>query len=157
MVKAVVFWPPVEGPAMDKTNVSKVLRSRTLAASPAPTSASISSDLKAMQAAKIRELRQELLRVGLMTLDQQAKSLGLGRSTAWAVLKGNHKCSGLSTKVIKRMLASEQLPSSARMVLLDYVANRSAGAYGHNRARLRAFRTEMADLASEPDLPPRSP
>ena len=59
------------------------------------------SHMKAMQSAKIRELRQALVDAGVLTLDQQAKSLGVLRSTAWAVLKGNHKSSGLSATLIE--------------------------------------------------------
>jgi hypothetical protein len=57
----------------------------------------------------IGELRPALVDAGHLTLGQQTESLGLGRSTAWAVLQGNHKHSGLSAATINRMLAS-QLP-----------------------------------------------
>ena len=66
--------------------------------------------MKTTQCSKIRELRQALVKAGHLTLDQQAESLGLARSTAWAILRGNHKHSGLSAATIKRMLSSQQLP-----------------------------------------------
>ena len=101
--------------------------------------------MKAMQCSKIRELRQALVKAGHLTLDQQAESLGLGRSTAWAILRGNHKSSGLSAATIKRMLTSQQLPPPARKILLEYVEEKSAGAYGHNQAQLRKFRERLAN------------
>ena len=107
------------------------------------TSRSI-SHMKAMQSAKIRELRRALVDAGILTLDQQAKSLGVSRSTAWAVLKGNHKSSGLSAALINRMLASPQLPGSARKIILEYVEEKSAGAYGHGKVQLRQFRARLA-------------
>ena len=103
------------------------------------------SSMKAMQSAKIRELRQALADTGVLTLDQQAKSLGVSRSTAWAVLKGNHKSSGLSATLINRMLASPQLPGSARKIILEYVGEKSAGAYGHGMERLRHFCARLAN------------
>ena len=103
------------------------------------------SHMKAMQSAKIRELRPALVDAGVLMLDQQTESLGLGRSTAWAILQGNHKSSGLSAATIKRMLTSQQLPPPARKILLEYVEEKLAGAYGHNPARLRQFRARLAN------------
>ena len=98
---------------------------------------------KATQCSKIRELRQALVKAGVLTLDQQTESLGLGRSTAWVILQGNHKSSGLSAATIKRMLTSQQLPPPARTILLEYVEEKLAGAYGHNQTQLRRFRERL--------------
>ena len=98
---------------------------------------------KATQCSKIRELRQALVKAGDLTLDQQTESLGLGRSTAWVILQGNHKSSGLSAATIKRMLTSQQLPPPARKILLEYVEEKLAGAYGHNQTQLRRFRERL--------------
>jgi len=142
---------------MEKTSISKIVRATAVVDSVmvrrVPTS--IIANMKAMQSAKIRELRQALADAGLRTLDQQAKCLGLSRSTAWAVLKGNHKCSGLSAALIKRMLASPQLPPSAREVIFEYVAKKSAGAYGHHEKRLQIFRAELAFVCSKRTYGPR--
>ena len=101
------------------------------------------SNIKATQCSKIRELRQALVKAGYLTLDQQTERLGLVRSTAWAILQGNHKSSGLSAATIKRMLTSQQLPPPARKILLEYVEEKLAGAYGHNRRQLRTFRERL--------------
>jgi hypothetical protein len=65
-------------------------------------SASMSA-MKARQCAKISELRQRLVQAGYDSLGTQAVALGLSRSTTWALLQANHKSSGLSGAVIKRM------------------------------------------------------
>ena len=80
-----------------------------------------------------------LAAAGLATLDDQARALGLSRSTTWAVLKGNHKASGLSTATISRMLFSPELPPHVRATLLMYVEERAAGLFGHNEQQLRRF------------------
>ena len=131
---------------MGKTSISKIILVRRVKAPLATrTPASISLDMRAKQAAKIRELRQVLVNAGFSVLDQQAVALGLSRSTAWALLKGKHKGSGLSATLINRMLTSPKLPPSARAVLIEYVEEKSAGTYGHNKDRLRIFRAQCAE------------
>jgi hypothetical protein len=115
-----------------------------------PLPASPISIMKARQSAKIRELRQILLRNGYVTLDQQAGVLGLSRSSAWAVLNANHKCSGLSAKVLNRILASRHLPTPARTTLLEYIDEKITGLYGHRKERLRVFRMQTEAAQSLP-------
>jgi hypothetical protein len=102
--------------------------------------------MKARQSAKLREFRQALMDAGFVSLDKQARVLELSRSTTWTVLSGSHKGSGLSAAIINRMLNSPQLPPSARMVLLEYVEEKSAGIYGHGKNQLRLFRSQLGDL-----------
>ena len=64
--------------------------------------------MKSRQAAKIRQLGETLMATGFRSLDEQARVLGLSRSTTWTILHGNHKNSGLSASVIKQMLAQPQ-------------------------------------------------
>jgi hypothetical protein len=110
------------------------------------TEEQISSALKARQAAKIREIRTALVDAGYLTVDKQAAALGLARSTAWTVLRANHKSSGLSASVLKRILRSPELPPKVRRIVEDYVELKCAGAYGHGRKRLQAFRAQLAGL-----------
>jgi hypothetical protein len=73
------------------------------------------SELKARQARKIAEIRKALIDAGMHSLDMQATVLRLSRSTIWAMLHDQcHKTSGISAVTIKRMLASPNLPPSAR-------------------------------------------
>jgi hypothetical protein len=70
---------------------------------------------------------------------RQAKALGLCRSTTWTLVKGCHKASGLSARLIKRMLASPELPPPVRERIHEYVRERLEGVYGHNKMQLRKF------------------
>lgn len=76
---------------------------------------------------------------GFLTLDEQAKALGLSRSTAWTIRKVSHKGSGLSASIINRMLAAPQLPRAARSKILEYVEEKTAGLYGGSRSQRRKF------------------
>ena len=97
------------------------------------------TEAKARQATRIRELGSALTASGLVTLGEQARALGLSRSSAWAVLKANHKTSGLAAGTINQMLSSPALPPRARVTILTYIEEKLAGLYGHNKAQLRRF------------------
>ena len=96
-------------------------------------------EMKTRQSCKIKELGGALITAGFRTLDEQARALGLSRSTAWAVLKANHKASGLAAATISRMLSSPELPTHVRATILTYVEEKLAGLYGHNKTQLRRF------------------
>jgi hypothetical protein len=100
--------------------------------------------MKTRQASKIRELGDALITSGFVTLDQQARALGLCRSTTWTILKGNHKTSGLSASVINRMLAAPQLPPLVRLKILEYIEEKAAGLYGHGKTQLRRFAARLS-------------
>jgi hypothetical protein len=97
------------------------------------------TEAKARQATRIKELGGALTASGLVTLDEQARALGLSRSTAWVVLKANHKASGLAAGTINQMLSSPALPARARVAILTYIEEKLAGLYGHNKTQLRRF------------------
>jgi hypothetical protein len=97
------------------------------------------SDQKSRQAAKIAELANEIEQAGLLKLDEQAKALGLERSTAWMILQGNHKASGISAKIINRMLTSIHLPQNVKAVLIEYIEEKAAGIYGHGNKECKKF------------------
>ena len=99
------------------------------------------ADMKARQAAKIREIGEALMSVGLVTLDAQANALGLPRSTTWTILTAEHKGYGISAKIISRMLNSEQLPRLVRAKVMEYAQEKAAGLYGGTQThRLRLDR-----------------
>ena len=56
------------------------------------------TDLKARQSSKIREIGNALITAGIVSLDAQAKALGLPRSTAWTILSAEHKGTGYLRK-----------------------------------------------------------
>src|SRR5215831_4459819 len=92
--------------------------------------------MKARQAAKIREIANALVNAGFDTLDDQARILGVGRSTAWTILKSSHKGSGLSAKIVNRVLSARHLPPLVRKAILEYIEEKATGRYGHS-AKLR--------------------
>lgn len=95
--------------------------------------------MKARQRIKIQEIRAALIHAGVMTLDEQTQVLGLCRSTAWSILKPNHKSSGLSAGTINTMLKSQHLPTSVRQKIFEYVKEKIVGIYGHSERRRREF------------------
>ena len=101
-------------------------------------------EVKARQSSKIRCLSETLIAAGFVTLDDQAKVLGLPRSTASSILRSSHKGSGLSASTINRMLSSPLLPPAVRVKIIEYVKEKAAGLYGHSGARLRRFNTQVA-------------
>src|SRR5262245_50345271 len=100
---------------------------------------SLLMEFKARQSAKIKELGEALIAAGFCMLHQQAKALGLTRSTTLTILKASHKSSGLSAAVINRMLAAPQLPPRVRLKIFEYICEKSAGHYGDNRRRIGKF------------------
>jgi hypothetical protein len=104
---------------------------------------SMLAKMKERQSHKIREMREALVAAGLRSLDEQAKVLGLSRSTAWSVLRGNHKSSGLSVTIINRMLAAPQLPPRVRARIEEYVEEKAAGLYGHSEMQRIRFTARL--------------
>ena len=100
--------------------------------------------MKARQRIKIEEIRAALVRAGVSTLDEQTKVLGLCRSTAFSILRPNHKSSGLSARTINRMLVSPRLPIPVRQKIFEYVRERIAGLYGHSDRRRREFAASLS-------------
>jgi hypothetical protein len=101
------------------------------------------SDLKSKQADKITAIRESLILGGYVTLRTQAPVLGLSRSTAWHLLNGHYKASGLSVGMIKCILSSPTLPDRTHELIQEYVQEKLRGMYGHSRAPLTRFRKRM--------------
>ena len=96
------------------------------------------SNLKASQAAKLREIGEALVAMGYDKLDDQAAVLGLSRSTTWTIIKGTHKGSGLTAVILNRMLCAPDLHPLVHRKVLEYIQNRCDGHYGSTRnSRLR--------------------
>lgn len=107
--------------------------------------------LKDRQASKIKELANELVAAGFVSLDDQASALGLSRSTTWTILKGKHKNYGLSAALIKRVLHKHDLDAGVRLKIIEYIREKATGSYGHNATQLRRFTRQLA--ASTVPLP----
>jgi hypothetical protein len=102
------------------------------------------STMKARQVRKIRQLGDALIASGSLTLDQQANTLGLSRSTSWSILRANHKSSGLSATVINRMLSTPNLPALVRSRILEYVEEKLTGTYGHGKTQRMRFLAQIS-------------
>jgi hypothetical protein len=105
---------------------------------------SVGAQMKERQSSKIGEIRDAVLSGGFLTVEEQAKALGLSRSTTWAILKGTRKASGLSASIINRMLAAPQLPPLVRSKILEYVEEKAAGLYGGNSAQRHGFTARLS-------------
>jgi len=95
------------------------------------------------QERKIQEIGEALVAEGLTTLGNQAAALGLVRSTAWFVLQAKQKRAGITTATLVRMLQSPHLSQTVGQKVLEYVAEKAAGLYGHNGDSLRAFKAQF--------------
>src|SRR5215471_19967337 len=104
----------------------------------------LTASMKTRQSSKIRELAEAVKSAGLLTLDEQAKALGLSRSTAWTILTASHKASGLSASIINRMLVAPELPPVVRTKILEYVEEKAAGLYGGSRSQRRKFAARLS-------------
>jgi hypothetical protein len=104
---------------------------------------STANDAKARQSCKIKEIGEALITAGFVSLGEQARALGLPRSTAWTVVAARHKASGLSSTIIKRMLTAPQLPSALRVRIVEYVRAKVAGLYGHSETQRHRFATQL--------------
>jgi hypothetical protein len=108
------------------------------------------SESKRRQSAKLREITAALEADGFIGLDAQATALGLSRSTAWTILSGSHKHSGLSPMTLNRMLAAPLLGERARTKILEYIAEKRAGHYGTSKSGLRKFNQQLDTCPPSP-------
>jgi len=100
------------------------------------------------QTFKLTEIREALISAGFDTTTKQAAALGVGRSTAYALLNLD-KRAGPSATVVRRILSSATLPRRARRKIEEYVEDKIGGRYGHSERRARAFR-EVLRIYSRP-------
>ena len=84
----------------------------------------MSSDKTPLYSIELGRISQALISSGYTSLDEQAKALGVHRSTAWTIITGKHKVGRLSAKTIDRILSNPQTPPPVRMVIQQYVDKR---------------------------------
>jgi plasmid maintenance system antidote protein VapI len=73
----------------------------------------------------LERISKALIASGYVSLDEQAKALGLHRNTAWTIVKNKHKLGRLSAKTIKRILTNPGTPPSVRAVIQQYLSKKS--------------------------------
>lgn len=100
--------------------------------------------MKGRQLSKLREVAEALVTSGFVLLDDQAKVLGIPRSTAWVILHGRYKKSGLTPKVVERMLSSQVLPPLVRSKIIEYGEEKASGLYGQTTPQMHRFFSEVA-------------
>ena len=93
-------------------------------------------DARRNYAVRLQHISEALIASGYTRLDQQAKALGVNRSTAWTIVNTKHKLDRLSTKTTKRILANPALPPSVRFVMQRYLAERSKALARRAKRRL---------------------
>ena len=103
-----------------------------------------SHDVKDRQSSKIKEVSDALVAAGFCSLDEQADALGLSRSTTWTILKAKHKNYGLSGALVNRILQRPGLNRSVRAKIIEYVQEKAAGCFGHNKTQQRRFNHHLS-------------
>jgi len=111
-----------------------------------------SHNSKDRQSLKIKELSAALVEAGFSSLDEQANALGLPRSTTWTILRAKHKNYGLSAAVVRRILHKPGLNRRVRAKVVEYVQEKVAGSYGHNKIQLRRFTEHLSFELSSADV-----
>ena len=84
----------------------------------------MSSDKILPYSTELGRISQALISSGYTSLDEQAKALGVHRSTAWMIIKNKHKLGRLSAKTIDRILSNPQTPPPVRTVIRQYADKR---------------------------------
>jgi len=74
---------------------------------------------------RLSDIGDALTAAGYATLDEQAKALGVNRSTAWYIVNGKNKRDRLSKKTTQRILTNPDTPPSVRAIIQQYLAERS--------------------------------
>jgi hypothetical protein len=95
----------------------------SLASSATTTGASMRQNRN--YAIRLQDISEALTKSGYTKLDQQAKALGLCRSTAWTIMKTKHKLGRLSFKTTNSMLANPETPPAVRTLVEKYLSERS--------------------------------
>jgi len=65
----------------------------------------------------IQLIADALIKGGYLSLDEQAKALGLRRSTTWNIMKTKHKLGRLNNKTVRSILAHPDTPLSVRVII----------------------------------------
>jgi predicted DNA-binding transcriptional regulator AlpA len=91
---------------------------------------------------ELRRISEALIADGCVTLDEQAKALGLGRSTVWNIIRNKHKLGRLSAKTINRILTNSETPPTVRAIVERYKSERSVAA--HSKAQTKPQRLPLS-------------
>jgi hypothetical protein len=73
----------------------------------------------------IQLIADAVIRAGYISLDEQAKALGLRRSTAWTIMKAKHKLGHLNNKTVRSILANPDTPVSVRVIIRTMLSRKN--------------------------------
>ena len=73
----------------------------------------------------LQQIAAALVQAGHKSLDDQARALGIHRSTVWTIVKTKHKLGRLNAKTTNRILENPDTPPSVRALVAKYLAERS--------------------------------
>ena len=65
----------------------------------------------------IQAIAGALVEAGFTSLDEQAKALGLRRSTTWTIIKTKHKLGRLNAKTAQRIFENPDTPPTVRAII----------------------------------------
>jgi Mn-dependent DtxR family transcriptional regulator len=85
----------------------------------------INSSSRLRQTTSLEQIADALIAGGYTSLDQQAKALGICRSTAWTIIKTKHKLGRLNVKTTQKILANPETPAAVRAAIEKYLIGRS--------------------------------
>jgi len=79
---------------------------------------------------KLQHVVDALVASGYISLDQQAKALGLHRATVWTITKQKHKLGRLSTKTLARIISNPDTPPLVLTAIYEYVVQQRVDCVG---------------------------
>jgi hypothetical protein len=77
---------------------------------------------KGTHSIELRHISEALIVFGYTSLDEQAKALGVHRSTAWTIIKKKHKLGRLNRQTAQRILENPDTPLSVRAIVQKALA-----------------------------------
>ncbi|MGB8135742.1 MAG: hypothetical protein WCF15_03035 [Pseudolabrys sp.] len=96
----------------------------------------------------LQQIREALIMSGYSKLDQQAKALGLHRSTAWTIVKAKHKLGRLNAQTTRRILANPDTPPDVRSVIQKHSREKANDQINRFRCRRLSRHNVSASNAS---------
>src|SRR5262249_9066565 len=72
----------------------------------------------------IQQIAGALVEAGFTSLDEQAKALGLRRSTTWNIIKTKHKLGRLNAKTAQRIFENPETPPTVRAIIQQSLSER---------------------------------
>ena len=74
----------------------------------------------------IQPIANAVIEAGFISLDAQAKALGVSRSTAWTIMKAKHKLRPFNSKTAHCILTNANTPVSVRELVQTMLEDRNS-------------------------------